>query len=170
VISEIAKRAGHDPQIVTGAAASTRVFETVPFYRGLTLETLAGHGVRWPATEAASALPAGASGPFALDAPTPVASPNGHLRVGTYRSIWAGPEVEASPALKFLVPRPHAELSAEDALRLGLRDGEAVEVGIDGSAVRATVAVRSAVPAGSVFVERGGAGFRDGELVEVRKR
>jgi NADH-quinone oxidoreductase subunit G len=162
VISEIAKRAGHDPNIVTGAAASTRLFETVPVYNGLTLEGLAGHGVRWQTVDAASALPAGDAGPFDLPAPPPPVSPNGHLRVGTFRPIWAGPEVEASPALKFLVPRRHAELSPQDAERLGLGDGEAVEVGD----VHATVAVRSAVPAGTVFVA---AGLRDGELVEVRK-
>jgi NADH-quinone oxidoreductase subunit G len=162
VISEIAKRAGHDPSIVTGAAASTRLFETIPFYRGLTLEGLAGHGVRWQTADAARALPEGNAGPFDLAAPPPPVSPNGHLRVGTFRPIWAGPEVEASPALKFLVPRPHAELSPHDAERLGLGDGEAVDVGD----VRATVAVRSAVPAGTVFVA---AGLRDGDLVEVRR-
>jgi NADH-quinone oxidoreductase subunit G len=162
IVAEVAKRAGHDPQIVTGAAASKRLFATVPFYNGLTLEALGGKGVRWPATDAASALPAGAAGPFKLDAPPVPASPNGRLRVGSYRSIWAGPEVEASPALKFLAGRPRAELAPEDAERLGLGEGEAVTVGN----VQATVALRTGVPAGNVFI---GAGFRDGELVEVRK-
>ena len=42
-------------------------------------------------------------------------------RLGTYRPIWAAPEVEISPALQFLDRRTsRLELSPEDARRLGI--------------------------------------------------
>jgi NADH-quinone oxidoreductase subunit G len=101
-------------------------------------------------------------------------SNNGHLRLGTFRSIWAAPEVEHAPALKFLKARQRAELSPQDAERLGLRDGERVEVGANGTRVRATVALRHDAPPGTVFLEEGvaedPANVLSGEqLVEVRR-
>ncbi|MDX6688002.1 MAG: NADH-quinone oxidoreductase subunit, partial [Baekduia sp.] len=88
------------------------------------------------------------------------------LRLGTFRSIWAGPEVAHSPALSFLAGRTHLELSPHDAKRLGLFDGDKVVVGSHGAAAGAVVHLRAAVPAGSAFLEGNGV---DGPLVEVRK-
>ena len=51
---------------------------------------------------------------------------NGALRLGTYRPIWAAPEVEISPALHYTIARQQVELSPEDAARLGIVNGEAV--------------------------------------------
>jgi NADH-quinone oxidoreductase subunit G len=104
---------------------------------------------------------------------TPAPEANGRLRLGTFRSIWASPEVEVSPALKFLAARQRAELSPADAQRLGVSQGQRVEVGVDGHAVSAVVAVRSDMPAGTVFLEENvaqdGANILNGsELVEVR--
>jgi NADH-quinone oxidoreductase subunit G len=131
-----------------------QLFEAVPFYAGLTLDELGGRGVRWPAREQAAALPTGEPGPFSLEQPAGAeAEANGALRLGTYRSIWAAPEVEVSPALKFLAAHQRAEVSPEDATRLGLRHGERVAVARNGARVEATVALRAAVPAGTVFLE-----------------
>ena len=79
--------------------------------------------------------------------------------------MWAAPEVEASPALAFLHPRQRLEISPRDAERLGLREGEHVEVahagrlpsGEDDVApiVHAIVALRASVPTGVVFLEEG---------------
>ncbi|MFZ0976629.1 MAG: molybdopterin dinucleotide binding domain-containing protein, partial [Solirubrobacteraceae bacterium] len=80
---------------------------------------------------------------------------NGGLRLGTYRSIWAAPEVEVSPALKFTVARQQVELSPEDAGRLGIGNGDAVDVAQNGTRLRGTAHVRSGVPAGTVFVADG---------------
>jgi NADH-quinone oxidoreductase subunit G len=104
-------------------------------------------------------------------APTPAR--NGTLRLGVHRPIWASPTVEISPALKFAVPRQHAELSPDDARRLGLQGGDTVEVAQNGTAVKATVTVRTGVPAGTVFLADGLAedsanAFTDFD-VEVRK-
>jgi len=73
-------------------------------------------------------------------------------------------------ALTDVEPEP---LSPADAERLGVANGQKVQVGVNGTAVRATVAVRSDMPAGTVFLEENvaedNANALDGaELVEVR--
>jgi NADH-quinone oxidoreductase subunit G len=165
VLGRLAERLGVDLGVLAGPMASQQLFAAVPFYAGLTLDEIGGRGVRWQEREAVSAWPAAGAAPQAAT-PEPLPSANGRLRVGTYRSIWWGPEVAASPALKFLRPRTHVELSPADAQRLELRDGEKVDVMSDGVAVGATVAIRAAVPAGSAFVEGNAVA---GPLVDIRK-
>jgi NADH-quinone oxidoreductase subunit G len=102
------------------------------------------------------------------------ATPNGALRLGTFRSIWAAPEIEVSPSLKFLTARQKVEMSPQDAAHLGLTNGERVTVGANGTRVRATVALRSTTPAGTVFLEEnvaqdGANALTGADLVEVRK-
>jgi NADH-quinone oxidoreductase subunit G len=173
VIADVARRAGLDLGVLTGAMALSQIAAAVPFYAGLTLDEIGGRGIRWHERGAASAFPAaGALAAASVDT-TPAPEANGRLRLGTFRSIWAAPEVEVSPALKFLAARQRAELSPADAQRLGVQQGQKVTIGVDGSAVSATVAVRSDAPAGTVFLEenvaRDGANALNGtELVEVR--
>jgi NADH-quinone oxidoreductase subunit G len=153
VLTDLATRLGDEHAALTGAMASQRLFEAVGVYAGLSLDELGGRGVHWPTRPQAAAWPQAAPGPFALDAPPAAASPNGALRLGTFRSIWAAPEVEASPALKFLRARQQVEMAPADARRLGLQHGDRVTVGSNGTRVSATVALRAAVPAGSVFLQ-----------------
>ena len=99
---------------------------------------------------------------------------NGALRLGTYRPIWAAPEVEISPALKFAVARQQVELAPEDAQRLGIANGKAVEVSQNGTALKAIAHVRTGVQAGTAFLADGIAGdsanaFTE-PVVEVHKR
>ena len=47
------------------------------------------------------------------------------------------------------------ELSPVDAERLGVRDGDRVEVGTNGSRVRGAARLRSSIPGGSVFLVAG---------------
>ncbi|HEV7774121.1 MAG TPA: NADH-quinone oxidoreductase subunit NuoG [Conexibacter sp.] len=140
---------------LTGPMASVQLFEAVPFYAGLTLEEIGGRGVRWQERAAAEAFPAGPTGPFDVGEPGAEPSPNGVLRLGTYRSIWASPEVEVSPALKFLSARAQLEVSPADADRLGIENGDRVTVSADDRTVSATVALRGNVPAGTVFLGEG---------------
>jgi NADH-quinone oxidoreductase subunit G len=176
VLADVARRVGHDLGVGTSAMAFAQLVEAVPFYAGLTLDEIGGRGVRWPAREQAE-LPAsnGASaaaepGPPRGQAQTPA---NGRLRLGRYRSIWASPEVEVSPALKFLAAEQHVELSPQDAARLGIAHGESVEVAANGTSLRGTAAVRSGVPAGAAFLADGLARDSANELtdetVQVRK-
>ena len=87
--------------------------------------------------------------------------------------MWAAPEVEVSPALRFLHPRQRAELAPADAQRLGVLEGDRVVIGSNGTSVRATVALRAAMPPGSVFLQdaipEDSASALEGPLVEVRK-
>jgi anaerobic selenocysteine-containing dehydrogenase len=57
--------------------------------------------------------------------------------------------------LRFLAPHQRAELSAEDARRLGIGPGDEIEVAVNGTSVRARAALREALPAGSVFLVEG---------------
>ena len=167
VIADVARRTGYDQQVLTSAMAWQRLAEAVPFYAGLTLEEIGGRGVRWPAREQAESLPGGTvpSGPPATVARAH-APANGALRMGTYRSIWASPEVEISPALKFTVAHQQVELSPPDARRLGIEHGETVEVAQNGHRLRGTAAVRSGVPEGTAFLADGIASDSANELTE----
>jgi NADH-quinone oxidoreductase subunit G len=162
VIAELARRAGLDTGVLTSPMAFAQLVEAVPFYGGLTLEDIGGRGVRWPERDAASELPApdpsptqatpaGAAATNGSDLPSRI----GTLRLGTYRSIWASPEVEISPALKFTVASQQVELSPEDARRLGIALGDSVEVTQNGTRVTGTAHVRTGVPPGTVFVADG---------------
>jgi len=172
VLADLCMRLGHDPGVRSGPMVSSVLFEAIGFYEGLTLDELGGRGVRWPARAQAAAWPQADTGPFGLEAPPHPPSPNGALRLGTFRSIWAASQVERSPALKFLRQHQRAELNPSDAQRLGVAHGDAVTIGsaptgrsgsssgagdglLVGTRISATVALRSGVPAGSVFLESG---------------
>ncbi len=153
VIADVARELGHDPgDARTGAQVSNRVFEAVPFYKGITLEEIGARGVRWVEREA---FESPAWEPAKLDIPSgsPAAS-EGRLRLGTYRPLWASKDVDIAPSLQFMRARQVAELSPVDAGALGIGEGDRVEVG-NGRRVRAQVRLRQAVPAGSIFLAEG---------------
>mgnify|MGYP000176149075 CR=1 FL=1 len=161
-------------------SVSQQLFAAVPFYAGLTVDTIGGKGVRWWELAARAAAWPDAQAPGVVagvlsSTPSyePAATPNGALRLGTYKSIWAAAEVEASPALKFLHPTQRVELAPVDAERLGVRHGEHVTVGSGRASVEAIVHLRNESPAGSAFLQsgipEGAANVLAGPLVEIRK-
>jgi NADH-quinone oxidoreductase subunit G len=160
-VAELAKRAGLDMGILTSPMAFAQLVEAVPFYAGLTLEEVGGRGVRWQEREASSAFPSGSpdadasADSEAAGGASAAAATNGGLRLGTYRSIWASPEVELSPALKFTIARQTIEVSPEDAERLGIASDDALEVAQNGTRLRGFAHVRTGVPAGTVFLADG---------------
>ncbi len=181
VIADIAKRGGLDLHVLTSGMAFTQLVEAVPFYEGLTLEEIGGHGVRWPAREQASRLavgPAESAAPAKRSAPGKKSvapkSANGALRLGTYRPIWAAPEVDISPSLQYTIARQQVELSPEDAARLGIGQGDEVLVSQNGTRLTAHAHVRTGVPAGTAFLAEGIAADSANALtepeVEVSKR
>jgi NADH-quinone oxidoreductase subunit G len=58
VIAELARRMGLDLEVLTAGMASAQLFDSVPFYAGLTLEQIGGKGIRWQERDAAGAYPA----------------------------------------------------------------------------------------------------------------
>ena len=173
VLADLSARLGTDLAVLTSSMATAKLVAQIPFYAGLTLDEIGAAGLPWPGRDAASAFPAGEVAPFTLETPPVAAAPNGKLRLGTFRSVWAAPEVGASPALQFLSPRQRVELSPVDAERLGIGQGTKVVVGSNGQSVNGVAQLRAATPAGSVFLESAldadSAGLLDGPLVEVRK-
>jgi NADH-quinone oxidoreductase subunit G len=164
VIADVARACGLDLGVLSGPMASAQLFAAVPFYAGLTLDEIGGRGIRWP--EIHQEWGAGWE-PAALDVPPSApAARDGALRLGTYRSLWAAKEVDVSPLLQFLRARQVVELSPEDAQALGIREGDRVEVGHNGTRVRGAVKLRAAVPAGSVFLAEGVNGEPANRLTE----
>ncbi|WP_210494779.1 NADH-quinone oxidoreductase subunit NuoG [Patulibacter sp. SYSU D01012] len=159
VLTHLLKGVGVKATALTSMMVTAEIAQAVPFYAGITHDEIGGFGVRWQEREASAAFPAGDTGPFSLEAPTAAASPNGALRLGSFRSVWASPEVAHAPALKFLSPKQRAELNPEDAAERGIRHGQRVRVSApaeDGTAtVEAVAHVRSSAPRGSVFLETG---------------
>jgi NADH-quinone oxidoreductase subunit G len=121
----------------------------VPFYAGLTLDEIGGDGVRWQDREAAFALPSAELSSEPLPQPPP---PHEGLVLAAAPTLWAGPEVEYSPSLRFLATGPRAWLSVHDAHRHAIENGDEIELATGGDQVNAVAVVRSAVPEGSVFV------------------
>jgi formylmethanofuran dehydrogenase subunit D len=142
--------------------------------------------VRWPERDEASAFPdAGENSDIVRetsltsaehhDAPENGASSNGgdSLRLGKYKPIWASPEVEISPSLQYTIATQKAELSPEDAARLGISSGDEIVVSQNGTRLNAAAVVRSGVPEGTIFLATGIAADSANALtepdVEVRK-
>jgi NADH-quinone oxidoreductase subunit G len=185
VIAELARRVGLDTGVATSQTAFSQLVDAVPFYAGLTLEQIGGRGVRWYERDAGSALPAGVrpttttASPAGLSATASTGSasasadgasaapPRGGLRLGTYRPIWAAPEVDISPALHFAVVHQQLELSPEDALALAIAHGEAVDVSQNGTHLRARAAIRTGVAPGTAFLADGIANDSANALTEA---
>jgi NADH-quinone oxidoreductase subunit G len=149
VLEELCRLAGAGTGALSAAAVTALMAEAVPFYGDITLDELGGEGVRWQDREAAQAAPSEELPTDRLEQPPEV--PEGMV-LGAAPSLWTGPEVEHSPSLRFLDTGPLLLLSPEDARRLGLEEGELAEVHAEDESVRATVVIRTGVPAGSVFL------------------
>jgi NADH-quinone oxidoreductase subunit G len=171
VIADVAAAAGFDLGVLTSSMATRELFDAVPFYAGLTPEAIGGRGLRWWEGDGAAQAPEADLGPFELEPPSATPLPTGGaLRLGSFRSLWASPEVRISPSLKFLWaggPLSRVELAPGDAQRRGIGEGALVEVAQNGTSVRGRATLRHAVPAGSVFVSDENA-IVTGALVEVR--
>jgi NADH-quinone oxidoreductase subunit G len=104
VIAELARRCELDLEALTGPMVSQQLFDAVPFYAGLSLEQIGGRGIRWQERPAAAAFPAPPAD-AAEQATQPTPGAGGATPPTHPASIWSAPEVEFSPALKFLYRR-----------------------------------------------------------------
>jgi NADH-quinone oxidoreductase subunit G len=106
VLAELALGLGLDVGVASAKRASEALFEAVPFYRGLTLEAIGGRGVRWQELPGAVELPAPSQPAQELLRERELEPVSAHAgQAAGYRSLWDAPEVEFSPALRFLFPR-----------------------------------------------------------------
>ena len=153
VLHDLCERLGVGFGALTAPMVTARLAEAAPIYAGITLEEIGGLGVRWQEREAASGLHLEeiSAAPLAV----PPAAERGLLVAGA-PTLWTGPEVEHSPSLRFLSTRARAEISVEDARDASVENGDEVRIATDDAEVIAIAAVRSTVPAGSVFVIGGG--------------
>jgi NADH-quinone oxidoreductase subunit G len=156
VLAELAAKLGDETGIDSAPEALAAIAAEVPFYAGITHEEIGGKGVRWQEREAAGNAPSSSSsgrsaGTF--EAPPAASGGNGDgIALGTYRDLWAAEAVERSPALRFLVPSQTLELAPADAGRLGVREGDEVDVQSNGTSVRARVKVHERMRDGAGFL------------------
>ncbi|HEX6665044.1 MAG TPA: NADH-quinone oxidoreductase subunit NuoG [Solirubrobacterales bacterium] len=175
VLSELAASLGLTTGIDSQPSAFAALKDVVPFYASIDESDIGGRGVRWQDTPSASAAPKpgdpsgagsgdtqrGAPGTSSEAAPdprvvaSPESAPDGSLRLGTYRDLWAGPITELNPPLKFLQPQQRLELSLPDAERLNLRSGDKVRVSQNGSSLEAQVQIRERITEGTCFLAEG---------------
>jgi len=152
VLAELCARLDSPLEAPAAPTVTELVAEAVPFYAGLTLDEIGGKGVRWQDRDAASAL---GDAPLPEEPLAEPPEPPGGITLGAVPSLWASPVTEHSASLRFLSPTQRAELSPDDARRLGIERGDEVMVSVDGERVRATAVIRSGVRPGSVFLIRG---------------
>ncbi|HEX4759992.1 MAG TPA: molybdopterin-dependent oxidoreductase, partial [Thermoleophilaceae bacterium] len=154
VLGELCARLDAPVNALGAPLVTELVAEAVPFYGGVTLDEIGGKGVRWQDREAGTKLPEQEASDEQLEEPP---EPPEGLRLGSARSLWSGRVAEHAPALRFLAVAEgsRAELSPDDAERLEVRSGDDVLLSVNGDRVRATARVRSAIPAGSVFLAPG---------------
>ena len=149
VLAELCERLGASTGALSLPMVTALVVEAVPFYAGLTLDEIGGDGVRWQDRDAASALPQADLSTEPLTQPPP---PHHGLVLAPAPTLWAGPEVEHWPSLRFLATGAQAWLSVDDARRHGVESGDEIELAAGGGHVNAVAVVRTAVPPGSIFL------------------
>jgi NADH-quinone oxidoreductase subunit G len=161
VLSDLSAALGHDTGINSQPTAFSALAQSVPFYSDIDDAQIGGRGIRWQETQAASRVPAPGE-PVGADSPdtqrgsaSAESVPTGSLKLGTYRDLWAGPITELNPPLKFLAPQQRLEISLADADRLGLKHGDQVAVGQNGSSVKAKVLVKERIQEGVCFLMEG---------------
>jgi NADH-quinone oxidoreductase subunit G len=155
-LEQILERLGKGTGATGAPMVSEQIFEAVPFYDGLTLDEIGARGARWQERAAAAKLNAPELPADPLPAPPkPVRAAKGALRLGSRPSLWTGYVTSHSPVLRFLKPDQTVELSPADAERLGLQAGEPARVGVNGTRIGATVALRAGMPEGTAYLIEG---------------
>ncbi len=154
VLSLLAEALGLELGIDSQPTAFAALTDAVPFYASISEESIGGQGIRWQETEAVSACPAPGTALSPEPAATPTPDQDG-FALGTYKDLWAGPITELNPPLNFLVPQQRLEMSPGDAERVGVKQGDVVRVGQNGSAVEAHVLIKERMGEGTVFLAEG---------------
>jgi NADH dehydrogenase/NADH:ubiquinone oxidoreductase subunit G len=110
-----------------------------------------------------------ANNPRALSSTSEVVEGGRGLRLVRYRPLFSGPAVERVENLRFQRPNGDVELSREDAHRLGLRDGDTVDVRTNGTSARLRASIRRGLRPGVVLLPEGAADDLAPGSVEVTR-
>ncbi|MCB0864784.1 MAG: NADH-quinone oxidoreductase subunit NuoG, partial [Solirubrobacterales bacterium] len=150
-LSELSAMLGDE----NGAGTSSEVFDLLAaeatFLNGIDVDQIGGMGLRWPELE--MEWDGGSASGTAEGTAAPAAAPGeGRIHLGTYRDLWGDYVAERNPALRFLSPSQTLELHPDDAERLGVQQGERVQVSSDGRSLIANVALRERMLPGSGFL------------------
>ena len=129
-----------------GARGARRVASEVPFYAGITPDEIGGTGVRWQdargrgsarsgrtVRRSAQRLARRSARPTFSRTSTEPATSDGGLRLGTYRDLWADDVTERNVGAAVPVAGAEIELAPADAERLGVAQGDEVEVRSNGT-------------------------------------
>jgi NADH-quinone oxidoreductase subunit G len=177
VLAELALTLDLDTGVSSQPTALAALADAAPIYSGLTNEEISGRGVRWQDRPAASMRPVvenavagtpsslrdrsgedaagAASGNGTDSAKRSEGVPTPAFKLGTYRDLWAGSISELNPPLRFLAPKQRVEMSVADAERLGVKIGDEVRVGQNGTSVIAHVDIKERMQDGTVFLIEG---------------
>jgi NADH-quinone oxidoreductase subunit G len=159
LLLELGRRLGVELDHLTAGSILSEIGDRVPPYRGITLDEIGGRGVRWQERERSLEATAQQLGELGFSSPSlPPELPSGPeraLRLVAVPDLWASWETDHAPALSFLRAHQELRLHPDDAKRLTVADGQAVEVASNGHAVRATARLRSGAKAGSAYLVSG---------------
>jgi NADH-quinone oxidoreductase subunit G len=86
------------------------------------------------------------------------------LRLVTYKPLFSGPAVERVPELQFQRPDPAVELAPADAQRLGVRNGQEVNVRSNGTSVQLRARLADDLPLGAARIAEDFAGGLEGPV------
>jgi predicted molibdopterin-dependent oxidoreductase YjgC len=100
--------------------------------------------------------------------PSRTPAPDDGMRLLRYRPLFSGPAVERVPELQFQRPGAEAELSPEDAQRLGIRAGDEIAVRSNGTSVTLRAALSRGLSPGIVRVADEHAGALEARVEVTR--
>jgi len=100
--------------------------------------------------------PSQAAPPYFADVPAPFQPREGRWLVLAAHHVFGSEELSAQArGVASLAPKPYVALGPKDAARLGVKDGDAVALALDGQALRLPVRVRPLLAAGIAAVPAG---------------
>jgi len=157
ILEEILRALGKPMGYFTAADVFREMTVTIPFYKGLRRRDLEGDGrITHPFTTAAERLRGGKPYSFApvrtLESPADPDSAEYPFEMIAGRTMFHfGSTSTRSANLRLLTPRGELEVNEEDAIALGVVEGDVVTVSSSAGSFDAPVKVSANVPKGIVF-------------------
>ncbi len=175
VLTELSERLGMSESAQTASAIYESIRKAVSYYAGVELADTTRHGVRWQESYSVADAAEVKLGLMVSDSPpAPTPLEGSSLRLGIRSSLWASIETDRSEPLKYLKEQQRVLLSAHDAEKLGISNGDTVLVSGNGNSIEAIADVAATAVPGTAFLfegaaENGASVLSSGEplLVEV---